>query len=387
MSKNIQPPTQQFFKVVTDESSDEATILLYGYIGESYTWDTDAGGWKMDGVTDLDFVREFSRLAASYKRIHLRLNSYGGDFRHGNAIMTAIANSIAQVHTWNDGIAASMAADIWLCGAVRHMAKNALLMIHPTWSYAVGNAKEMRECADIMDKMTDAAIIATAASLGMDEEEMRSRYYADYADHWLTYKDAVADALVSSTEEYDAAEVEKSIETMTYKQLVTHFEKNVADAPEAPGMLTRLRKAFELRIEKIAGKTPPAPPSPAQQKDMTLEEFRKSLDDNTLDLAAVKAHIAEIEAAAEPPAPTAEPAPADPLDGVLKELATLKASLAEATKRLDEYAQAPGAAKASPGLPDTDAPISDPVPDSLHTFNEAMATAAKQGATPFRPIQ
>lgn len=390
--KHIQP--EHFYKILTEEGADEATMLLYGYIGESYSWDEDKERWTMDGVTDVDFVREFNRLAAQYRRIHLRLNSYGGDFMHGNAIMTAIANSRAEVHTWNDGIAASMAADIWLCGHVRHMAKNALLMIHPAWSGCWGNAKDMRECADVMDKVSDAAIIATAAATGISEDDMRSRYYADYADHWLTYADSVADGLVSDTEEYEAAgsATSKSLNTMTYKELVRHFEKNADTAPEAPGLLTRLRQMWDRNMEKIAGRgatAAAAQPSHAKTTttDMTLEEFRASLADNTLDLAAVKALIAEVEAAAAPPAepePTLEPVAADPLEAIQKELVALKTDLVEAKKRLEEYAAKPGAGKSAPGMPASD-PSINPQPDALKAFNEGMAAVAATGAVPFRP--
>jgi ATP-dependent protease ClpP protease subunit len=388
--KHIQPNAgQPFYKILTEEGGDEATMLLYGYVGEEWTWSED-DGWKMGGITDIDFVREFNRLAAQYKRIHLRLNSYGGDFRHGNAIMTAIASSSAEVHTWNDGIAASMAADIWLCGHVRHMAKNALLMIHPTWSMCVGNAKDMRECADVMDKMSEAAIIATAAATGISEDDMRSRYYADYADHWLTYADAATDGLVSDTEEYEAAGISatsKALQAMTYKEVLQLFEGNTSDEPAAPpGLMARLRNAVETRFGKIAGHAP-AKPSPVHAKttttDMTIEEFRTSLSDGTLDLAAVKAHLAEVEAAAAPPA-VPEPVAADPLEPILKELAALKAELNAAKAQLDDYAKRPGAGKSTPGMPKGD-PVVQPTPDALADYNKTLAGMAENGAVPFRP--
>jgi ATP-dependent protease ClpP protease subunit len=375
------PARNSYYRLIAAEGSDEATVLLYGYIGESYSWDSEKG-WVMDGVTDIGFVTELNRLAQEYKVIHLRLNSYGGDFGHGNAILTAIQNCKAEVHTWNDGIAASMAADIWMVGHQRHMAKNALLMIHPTWSIVAGNAKEMRETADILDKMSDAAIIATAASTGIPEDEMRRRYYTDYADHWLTYNDVQRDGLTNTTDEYEAAGVEKSIETMTYKQLVQHFERSgdSADSAEASGMLARIRAAFQKKIEKIAGRsTPPASLSPTTNKDMIIEDFRKSLADGTLDREAVLAHLADTQ-------PVPEPQP-DPLEAVQQELASLKAALVAANKRLDEYGAAPGASKAAPDVPAGDPPVGDGAPDPLAEYNTALANAAKRGTVPFRPVQ
>ncbi len=385
MQKNADIASR-FYKVLAQEGDTEATILLYGYIGEYYEYDEEKERWRIGGVTDIKFVQELNRLAEKYQTIHLRLNSYGGDFLHGNAIMTAIQTCKAEVHTWNDGIAASMAADIWLCGHRRHMAKNALVMIHPVWSWCAGNAQDMRDCADMMTKMTDAAIIATASSTGIDEAEIRSRYYADYKDHWLTYTDAVADGLVSETgDEYDAAEVPENIEGMTYKQLVQHFEKHTN--PEAKPLLERIRETFEKRLTALVRKSPhpAAKPSNTQEKtlDMNLDDFKKSLEEQTLDIEAVKAHIATLEP---------QPQPAPPAEGgenvfnaVQGELDAVKTQLADLKKQLDEFGAQPGAAKSAPGAPAGDPPLGGTHPSDLEKFNKEMADLAAAGATPYRP--
>lgn len=365
-----------FYKILATEAGQEATILLYSYIGETMEWD-DESGWQMGGVTDIAFVQELNRLAENHPVINIRINSPGGDFFHGNAIMTAIQNCKVEVHTWNDGICASMAADIWMCGKRRHMAKNALLMIHAAWNICWGNAKDMRACADTLDKINEAAIIATSASVGITEDEMRSRYYADYADHWLTYSDAQTDGLVNETGAYEAALVPAGAEKMSYKALVEHFEKS--EHPDAPTVLDRLKGLWEKHILGITKHHTTNKTSP----DMNLEELKKSLADGTLKLEDVEAHVATLKTPQEPPTQaTAGDDLAAAVKSLTSDLATLKTQLTEADKKIAEYGGKPGASKASPNLTETDPPVEPQAPDALQDFNKKMADIAADNGSP-----
>lgn len=375
----------EFWKLLTEEGSEEATIMLYGFIGEEYTFDEESERWTMSGVTDLAFVKELNRLAEKYKVIHLRINSPGGSTFHGAAIMTAIQACTAEVHTWNDGIAASMAADIWMCGHRRHMAKNALMMIHAAWDYCVGHAQDMRDCAEFLDKTNTAAITAVAASTGKSEEEIRKAWYDDYKDHWLTYPEATASGLVTETgDEYHAADPEK-LNRMTYKQLLEHFEKK--NHPEAPGLMKRIGDAFMQAVRKRGGNK--STHTVINNTDMTQEEFKKSIADGTLDIAAVKSILAEAEQSnqpATPATPPAEPAENAALQALRADNDALKQQLTALDTRIAELAKTPGAAKAAPGMPDGDPAGVQvngiAVPDALKAFNESMAAAAAEHDTP-----
>lgn len=376
------PPTRErdplFYKIMTSEADNAATIFLYGYIGEEWSWD-DTKGWTMTGATDIEFVKELNALAERYATIHVRINSPGGDIMHGNAIQTAIRGCKAEVHTWVDGIAASMAADIWLCGHRRHMARNGLVMIHQAWSFCMGHEQDMRDCADALAKMTGAIIIATAASTGISEDEIRARYYADYKDHWLNYADALADGLITDPEEdYQVADNPQALANMTWKQLVTHFEKQ--SDPEAPGLMARIGAAYRKTVQRLANV---GSKSITSQPDatMTADELKKSLADGTLKLEDVQAIVAELAPATTDdgatPATPAEPEEPQYVKDLRAQMATLQGDLAK-------LAAAPGAAKSIPGAPDKDLPTPDAEPTvfkALDDFNTAAAAAAKENDT------
>lgn len=211
---------KQYFNVVKLEGENAAELLIYGFIGQKAFWyDED----PEEDITDLAVVKAMKELEQKYNRINIRINSPGGSVYHGDAIINAIRRSSAEIHTYNDGMAASMAAQIWLASKNRHMAKNAKLMIHPTLAVAIGNAKDLREQADILDKYDESLVGMIAENTDMSEEEARARYIAEYRDHFLTYRDAVDAGFVTEEEEYEADNVITDVEKMNYSQIMKHF--------------------------------------------------------------------------------------------------------------------------------------------------------------------
>lgn len=68
------------------------------------------------------------------KTIQIRLNSAGGDAFQGIAIANAIKRMKAKTVAIVDGIAASIASIIAVSCDERHMASNACIMIHNSWT-------------------------------------------------------------------------------------------------------------------------------------------------------------------------------------------------------------------------------------------------------------
>lgn len=89
----------RFFNIQTD-AEGVCTIFLYGDIGDYYE------------VQSGRVARELLEAEKAGSRIHVRINSNGGDVYCGIAIYNAIKNSKADVHIYVDGIAASMASVI-----------------------------------------------------------------------------------------------------------------------------------------------------------------------------------------------------------------------------------------------------------------------------------
>lgn len=123
---------------IENSGNDEASMYVYSEIGY----------W---GVNALDFTAQLNELTA--RTIHLHINSPGGDVFDGLAIANAIRAHPSRVVTHVDGLAASIASIVALAGDRVLMADNSFMMIHHPWTIAMGNAKEFRTQADLLDKI------------------------------------------------------------------------------------------------------------------------------------------------------------------------------------------------------------------------------------------
>ncbi|MCH5690033.1 Clp protease ClpP [Niabella sp. W65] len=124
--------SQSNILIINKANSDVAEILLYGYIGE---FDLSANA----------FVRELRALEKDYSKINIRINSAGGSVFEGIAIYNAILSSTAEINTYIDGLAASMASIIALAGKRVYISNNATYMTHLPSTYTSGNSDNIKE--------------------------------------------------------------------------------------------------------------------------------------------------------------------------------------------------------------------------------------------------
>lgn len=128
---------------IENADKNEAAIYLYEEIGY----------W---GVNAKDFTSQLSTITA--ETIHLHINSPGGDVFDGLAMANALRKHPANVVTHVDALAASIASVIALAGDRIEMADNAFFMVHHPWTIMMGNAKNFREQADLLDKIGDSIV-------------------------------------------------------------------------------------------------------------------------------------------------------------------------------------------------------------------------------------
>jgi len=173
---------------ITAKSDTEAEISIYDEIG---LW----------GITARDFLDEFK--AVGNRRIVLRINSPGGAITDGLAIYNRLREHKAGVTVIIDGIAASMASVIATVGAPVRIAENAFVMIHNPNGLVAGDAEDMREVADVLDKMKASLVTAYVRKTGLAPEKI-----ADLMDQetWFSAREAKEMGFVDEvTEPVEAA--------------------------------------------------------------------------------------------------------------------------------------------------------------------------------------
>ncbi len=166
-----------------------AELRIYGDIG---------GAWDAEESIDARSVAE--AIAERSGPLDVRINSFGGSVADGLAIFNALRRYPGEVITHIDGVAYSIASLIAMAGREVRMADNGMLMIHAPWGMAVGNAPEMREMADILDKHAEAMLASYLRPNGPDAATVRG-WLTDGADHYFTAAEAAEFGLVDRVTE------------------------------------------------------------------------------------------------------------------------------------------------------------------------------------------
>ncbi|EPW5990316.1 ClpP-like prohead protease/major capsid protein fusion protein [Escherichia coli] len=111
--------------------------------------------------------------------IHLRIHSPGGDIFEGLAIYNALKNHPAKKIVHIEGMAASMASFIAMCGDHIVMPENAMMMIHAPRGVTAGVSGDVRRFADLMDKLGDTMAETYAGRTGRSKQEITAMMEAE----------------------------------------------------------------------------------------------------------------------------------------------------------------------------------------------------------------
>lgn len=187
--------TQRWYSIrntPTARGTPRAEVWIYGDIGES---------WSEETVTAREFVTDFHAIQAS--DITVRINSVGGSVPDGLAIHNAIRRHPANVTVTIDGVAMSIASLIAMAGNTVEMAENAMMMIHAPWTITAGNAQELREQAETLDRWAEAMTSSYVSKTGLPHDQILA-LLTDGKDHYYTADEAVAagfaDAIIAAVQ-------------------------------------------------------------------------------------------------------------------------------------------------------------------------------------------
>lgn len=193
-----------WYEIRSGGAPGAAEILIYGDIGDS---------WEDESLTAAEFVKAIQALEAD--TVTVRINSHGGSVADGLAIYNAIRRHPADTAVEVDGVAVSIASMIAMAGDTIHMAANAMMMIHAPWVMAMGNATELRNISDMLDKFAKAMGSAYERS-GKGQDEILA-LLGDGEDHWYTAEEAVAEGFADDITE--ALQIAASLDLSRYRDM------------------------------------------------------------------------------------------------------------------------------------------------------------------------
>jgi len=264
----------------TDSAPKVAEIYVYGNIGDK---------WAEDGVIASEMVRDIALLDAD--AITLRINSYGGAVTDGLAIYNALVRHPAPVSVQVDGVAISCASYIAMAGDTVTMAKNAQMMIHAPWGYGGGNAAEMRNQADVLDRYAKAMASAYADKSGKTYAQALE-ILTDGKDHWYSADEAVAAGFADAVgaEVAVAASLSKTFDLSRFAAPQASAVPGTAPQAQPPQVSQSAAAAASLKEPQMA--------EPVNAAAQPAANFSRTKDDNVSVLAMFKpfAAVAGVQA-------------------------------------------------------------------------------------------
>lgn len=173
----LKAASKPFFRasVTTD---GEFEILLYDEIGAD---------WLGNGITAKS-VRASLDGAGAYSKIVLRINSPGGDAFEGIAIGNVLKATGKPIDVYVDGLAASAASIVAMCGGTITMASNAMMMVHNAWTLCAGYASDMRKMADTLDRISTSIAQTYVDKTGKPLDEIQALMDAE---SWMSAADCL----------------------------------------------------------------------------------------------------------------------------------------------------------------------------------------------------
>lgn len=191
--------------------------------------DDEIGFW---GTQAKDFRASLESVTSD--NLEVEINSPGGDVFAGIGMynmLRSFATNGKTVTTRVTGVAASIASIVMLAGDKREMPKNAFAMIHGPSTFAFGTAEELRDAADVTDKIRSSLQRVYVDRMGVSEDDAAAMMAKDT---WLTADECLANGFATDL-----------IESV---QATAKFNMARADLP------AHVQAVFKAKVE-----TPPAP--------------------------------------------------------------------------------------------------------------------------------
>ncbi len=146
--------------------TEPAEIRIYDTIGKN--------PWDESGFDANDLSDALASIPRN-REVKFRVNSAGGDVWEGMTIRTLVNEWPAKKTLMIDGVAASTASWCFLSCNEVIMARHGQMFIHDAWTFAGGNAADMRAAADSLDKTSNQIADMYARKSGKSQKEMRDK--------------------------------------------------------------------------------------------------------------------------------------------------------------------------------------------------------------------
>lgn len=234
----------------------------------------------IDGVIGWDYTpkdhREKLKEAAG-DDLDIQLNTPGGSVYDGNVIKQLNEKYSrdypnAKVNITTYGISASMGSVIALSGDKHFVHEDSTYMIHNAWIFEIGDHRQLRKTADLIESLTDMSANTYSQKTGKNKKELRQLMDDET---WLYGQEIVdngfADAIIKKEKKEEKkialAFAQNAVKETLAKMKADNFDF-INDMAQAVAMIPETKQ--QAKIPASAGK------NKTEGNKMTLDEFKKN---------------------------------------------------------------------------------------------------------------
>lgn len=247
------------------ENQNVLQIYLYGEI-EPATFDIWEG--KKVSKNSAEYIRSLIESNKNINEIEIYINSIGGYVNEGVSIYNLLKRQSVPVTAYIDGMACSIASVVAMAADKIVMPSNTTMMIHHAIGGCYGNAKEHREFAAQLDKISEASTNSYLVHAG-DKLTRKTLEPLLNAETFLTAQEAFELGLCD--------EIIDPVDLTESKEIVVDAEQK--KNPKAKQAAAELAKMLGAKPEPPEPQTPPEPkPKNPEEKDSfgIIEEYFKN---------------------------------------------------------------------------------------------------------------
>lgn len=230
----------KFYSLATNDR--KGVLTIYGDITSFPCLESDVSAYNL--------VEELNALDVDCLDVYI--NSYGGEVAEGLAIYNALKRHKAEVTTYVDGFACSIASVIAMAGDKRVMYDSSFLMIHNALTCCSGNANEMRKVADDLDTITSASIAAYMSVVNISEQKLKEMLDNET---WLKPNEALEKGFITEVRQHEGKNTYSQSARQTVMQKICDEKSNNPDnslAEKICELSQRIDTGFSEMLEKIA---------------------------------------------------------------------------------------------------------------------------------------
>ena len=209
----------------------------------------------MFGISAAEFIADL-RKNPDIKSINLSIHSPGGSVLDGLAIYNSLKGHPAKVFGHVEGIAASAASFVLMAADTISMPEDAFIMIHNAHGGAMGDAEDLREMADIIDKLQGTILNIYEKRTGHDRDALDAMRKAET---WLTANEAMEFGFVDTVTDKMEVAAKINIFSRHFKEMpiednlsidnintITDFERFLRDSGIPKKLATALTSTAKV---------------------------------------------------------------------------------------------------------------------------------------------